>query len=159
MTKKAKTISKVVNVAKVAEGQLPSAIKESAQQIWSASVDAINRAQQGSNRVFEALVREGEALRENIHKKTRKATSVSDVTAKATDTWDKLEQVFESRVARALATLGVPTRGEIQALNKRIDELARLVRQQTGQKTSIATAPTTRKPAAKPRAAKTAPNK
>ena len=70
MTKKSNTISNVAKVAKVAEGQIPSAIKESAQQIWSASVDAISRAQQGSNRVFEALVREGEALRENIHKKT-----------------------------------------------------------------------------------------
>ncbi|MBK6636685.1 MAG: phasin family protein [Rhodocyclaceae bacterium] len=157
MTKKSNTISNVAKVAKVAEGQIPSAIKESAQQIWSASVDAISRAQQGSNRVFEALVREGEALRENIHKKTRKATSVSDVTARATDTWDRLEQVFESRVARALATLGVPNRGDLQALNKRIDDLTKLVRQQAGsesaRKTPLST-PAVPKPAAKSRAKK-----
>lgn len=157
MAKKSNTISGVAKVAKVAEGQIPSAIKESAQQIWSASVDAINRAQQGSNRVFETLVREGEALRENIHKKTRKATSVSDVTSRATDTWDRLEQVFETRVARALATLGVPTRSDIQALNKRIDELTKLVRQQSGAVSArkpAASAASTSKPAAKARASK-----
>ena len=123
MTKK--TISKVARAAKAAEGPIPAVIKESAQQIWSVSVDALNRAQQGSNRVFETLVREGEALRENIHQKTLKATGVSDVTARATDTWDKLEQVFESRVARALSRLGVPTRADLTELQKRIDELSK----------------------------------
>ena len=43
--------------------------------------------------------------------------------AKATGTWDKLEQVFENRVARALHSLGVPTRADVAALTKRVAEL------------------------------------
>lgn len=126
------TINKVVRKVKTktAEGPIPAVIKESAQQIWSASVDALSRAQQGGNRMFETLVREGEALRDNLHQKTMKATGVTEVTARATDTWDKLEQVFEARVARALARLGVPTRNDLAEMDKRIDALTKLVRQE-----------------------------
>lgn len=150
MTKKAKT------AAKTNEGPLPAAIKESAQQIWSAGVGAITRAHQQSNRVFDALVREGESLRENIHKKTRNAPSVTDVTSRATDTWDKLEQVFEKRVERALATLGVPTRSELADLNKRLDALTKLVRQQSGAATGAATKSSTTAAPRKSAARKTA---
>jgi poly(hydroxyalkanoate) granule-associated protein len=129
---------------KTTEVPIPAVIKESAQQIWSAGVDAINRAQQGGNRVFETLVREGEALRDNLHQKTLKATGVTDVTSRATDTLDKLEQVFEARVARALSRLGIPTRAEIAELTKRVDELSK----QLGKPAAPA-----RKPAASVRAA------
>ena len=37
--------------------------------------------------------------------------------------WDKLEKVFEDRVARALHSLNVPTRKDIDTLSKRVAEL------------------------------------
>ena len=42
-------------------------------------------------------------------------------------TWDKLEQVFEDRVARALSKLGVYTQNDVQKLAARVDELAEAV--------------------------------
>jgi hypothetical protein len=42
-------------------------------------------------------------------------------------TWDKLEQVFEDRVARALSKLGVYTHNDVQRLAARVDELAEAV--------------------------------
>ena len=42
-------------------------------------------------------------------------------------TWDKLEQVFEDRVARALSKLGVYTQNDVQRLAVRVDELAAAV--------------------------------
>jgi glutamyl/glutaminyl-tRNA synthetase len=39
-------------------------------------------------------------------------------------TWDKLEQVFEDRVAKALSKLGVYTQNDVQRLAARVDELA-----------------------------------
>ena len=39
-------------------------------------------------------------------------------------TWDKLEQVFEDRVERALSKLGVYTQNDVQRLSARVDELA-----------------------------------
>ena len=71
--------------------------------------------------VAEALVREGES----IQSKTRKiaGAKVNEMAAKATGTWDKLEEVFENRVSKALNSLGVPTKADIDALAKRVAQL------------------------------------
>ena len=42
-------------------------------------------------------------------------------------TWDKLEQVFEDRVARALSKLGVHTQNDVARLAERVDALAEAV--------------------------------
>ena len=97
-------------------------MRESAQQIWDAGLGAFAKAQEEGNKVFEALVSEGEALKA----KTRKNVAglrVAEMASKATGTWDKLEQVFEDRVARAIAKLGVPSRKEIDELTKRLNLL------------------------------------
>lgn len=113
IAKKLKTVGK--------DGQLSATIRESAQQIWLAGLGAFAKAQQEGNKVYDALIREGEA----IQQKTRKVTEdkVTEMAAKATGTWDKLEQVFENRVARSLHSLGVPTRDEVAALTRRVAEL------------------------------------
>jgi hypothetical protein len=38
---------------------------------------------------------------------------IAQVAGKAAGTWDRLEQVFEDRVARALGSLGVPSKQDI----------------------------------------------
>jgi poly(hydroxyalkanoate) granule-associated protein len=136
--------------------QLSATIRESAQQIWLAGLGAFAKAQQEGNKVYDALIREGEA----IQKKTRKVTEdkVTEMAAKATGTWDKLEQVFESRVARALNSLGVPTRDDVAALSKRVAELKAEVEKLNGsaaraarprKATAPKTAPRATKPVAK----------
>ena len=42
-------------------------------------------------------------------------------------TWDKLEQVFEKRVARALGSLGVYSASDVKRLTERVDELSEAV--------------------------------
>lgn len=111
------------------ENNLTGTIRDSAQQIWLAGLGAFVKAQQEGSKVFDALVKEGEA----VHAKTRKVAEekVVELTGKATGTWDKLEQVFEDRVARALASLGVPTTQDIQSLSKRVAELTEVVQKLT----------------------------
>jgi poly(hydroxyalkanoate) granule-associated protein len=111
------------------ENQLAATIRDSAQQIWLAGLGAFVKAQEEGSKVFEALVKEGEA----VQAKTRKAAEekVVELTGKATGTWDKLEQVFEDRVARALHSLGVPTKQDIQTLSKRVAELTEVVQKLT----------------------------
>ena len=112
-------VKKLKSVAK--DSQLSATIRDSAQQIWLAGLGAFAKAQEEGNKVFDALIREGEA----IQKKTRKVTEdkVTEMAAKATGTWDKLEQVFENRVARSLNSLGVPTKDDVDQLAKRVAEL------------------------------------
>ena len=104
------------------DNQIANKVRESAQQIWNAGLGAFAKAQQEGNKVFEALVSEGEVLQEKTRSKVA-GLRVAEMANKATGTWDKLEQVFEARVARALGSLGVPTRKEIDELSKRIDRL------------------------------------
>jgi hypothetical protein len=61
----------------------------------------------------------------------------NEVAAKATGQWNKLEDIFEDRVARALNKLGVPSAKDIETLINRIDSLS----QQVGGKAKVAARP------------------
>lgn len=123
------------------ERQLATTIRDSAQQIWLAGLGAFGKTQEEGAKVFEALVKEGKHLEARTRKlaesKVSEMTSqwskkTGQATARATATWDKLEQVFEDRVARALSRLGVPTNRDIQALAKRVETLTASVQKLTG---------------------------
>lgn len=116
-------------------------IMDSAQHIWLAGMGAFAKAQAEGGKLFEALVKEGSTLEQ----KTRKIATgtvgdvrgavesgVTQVRERTQETWDKLEQVFETRVSRALAKLGVPGRKELDELLRRVDELGQQVRKLTG---------------------------
>jgi poly(hydroxyalkanoate) granule-associated protein len=123
------------------EQQLASTIRESAQQIWLAGLGAFGKAQEEGAKVFEALVKEGKVLEGKTRRlaetkmsemSTQWGKTATDATAKAAATWDKLEQVFENRVARALNRLGVPTNRDIEQLSKRVATLTASVQKLSG---------------------------
>jgi poly(hydroxyalkanoate) granule-associated protein len=114
------------------DSQLAQGIKDSAQHIWAAGLGAFAKAQGEGGKVFEALVKEGL----NLQKKTQSAAEeklgamASKVTGmaggvgnKAGQHWDKLESIFEDRVARALNRLGVPSAKDVAELIASIDAL------------------------------------
>ncbi|HSV61366.1 MAG TPA: phasin family protein, partial [Variovorax sp.] len=130
---------------------------ESASQIWLAGLGAFAKAQEEGGKVFEALVKEGQSIQrknqaaaeEKISEATsRMATMATDISSRASGQWDKLENIFEERVSKALNKLGVPSAKDIEALIARIDELNRNVAKLSA-KQSSATADGAAKPAAK----------
>ncbi len=144
------------------DSQLASSVKESAQQIWLAGMGAFAKAQAEGGKVFEALVKEGSKLQkktqglaeDKIGEVTGKMSAMADtVSAKAGQNWDKLEAIFEQRTAKAMHKLGVPTAKDVDALVKRVDELAAAMAKM-GKTGKTTTSGTTRsaKPAAKPTA-------
>jgi poly(hydroxyalkanoate) granule-associated protein len=137
--------------------QLSGTIKDSASQIWLAGLGAFAKAQEEGGKVFDALVKEGmsiqrktqSAAEEKITEATaRMASMASGLSSKATGQWDKLEGIFEERVARALKKLGVPSASEIDALAARVEELNRNVARMNA-KGSKAAAPAAGRAAAK----------
>ena len=120
----------------VADNQFAATVKESAHQIWLAGLGAFAKAQEEGNKVFDALVKEGES----IQARTRKVADekIAEVAGRAAGTWDRLETVFEERVARALGTLGVPTKKDIERLSKRVAELTAAVGELTEGKSAPA---------------------
>src|SRR5271166_2505863 len=108
------------------ENQLAVKVRESANQIWLAGLGAFAKAQQEGVKMFETLVAEGERFQERT--KTAADERIAEMRSKATGTWDKLEQVFEERVARALHSLSVPSRKDIDVLSKRVAELTEIAK-------------------------------
>jgi len=111
---------------------LSDAVKESAQQIWLAGLGAFAKAQEGGGKVFESLMKEGQSIQRKTQAVAEEKISVAtskmahmagDIQSKAGQQWDKLENIFEDRVAKALNKLGVPSAKDIAALNARIDAL------------------------------------
>jgi poly(hydroxyalkanoate) granule-associated protein len=160
-------VKKLKTMAKNDDKQLANAVRTSAHQIWQAGLGAFAKAQEEGGRVFTKLVKEGTDLQKRTQKMaedkvsevTGTVTKVADgVSKQASGSWDKLEQVFEDRVARALGTIGVPTQKDIQTLTKRVEQLAKAVAELSGKK--VAAAPKApAKPAAKKAAAKPAAKK
>ena len=149
--------------------RLSKNLGESAQQVWLAGVGAFGRAQAEGSKLFETLVKEGlsveqltrkvaggkvEAVRDAVESKVGQARE------RASDTWDRLEKVFEERVQRALRRLEVPGREDLAALVDRVDllnaELRKLSGAPTPRKKATTKAAARKAAPAKPAARKTA---
>ena len=109
---------------------------DSSHKIWLAGLGAFSRAQREGAKVFESLVKQGEELQSRTKQAAAEtafaargvaAAKAKEMQEMAGGTWDKLEQVFEDRVARALSKLGVYTQNDVQRLAARVDELAAAV--------------------------------
>ena len=140
--------------------QFPGSVKDSAAQIWQAGLGAFAKAQAEGSKAFESLVKEGTSIQrktqaaaeEKISEATHRMSAMAgDISSKASGQWDKLENIFEDRVAKALNKLGVPSAKDVNALIARIDELNKSVQDLS------ANAPAASKPAARKATAKAAP--
>lgn len=153
---------KRAGAGRVFDSVMAGSVRESAQQIWLAGMGAFAKAQQEGSKVFDALVRDGVNLQrktqavaeEKIGEVTSRVTNMAgEVGSKAGQHWDKLETIFEQRVARSMSRLGVPTATDLDALREQIDALsAEVARLTKAGKSRAATA----KPAAAKSAAKSA---
>jgi poly(hydroxyalkanoate) granule-associated protein len=102
--------------------QWAAAVRQSATQIWLAGLGAFVAAQREGDKIFEALVKRGEEVRD----RTRKAASerIEEFATQTSERWDRLGQLLEDPLGRALHRLNLPTKKDIDGLNRRIDKLA-----------------------------------
>jgi poly(hydroxyalkanoate) granule-associated protein len=109
-------------------------------QVWLAGLGALARAQREGPKLFESLVEEGGAiehrqrtnvrhLAEGAWKELRETVDTRTAAArgKASEALDNLEEIFQTRVQKALQQLGMPTSQEIGALSRKVNELNRSV--------------------------------
>lgn len=137
-----KTLKKKVQ-AKPAATIFAAPVVDSAREIWLAGLGAFSVAQAESgkmieqgNKLFEKLVSEGVKLEKKTRNVAESAvgdirdeveSKVGAVRKQAVDNWDKLENIFENRVARVLGQLGVPTADEVNKLSARVQTLSNKV--------------------------------
>jgi poly(hydroxyalkanoate) granule-associated protein len=114
-------------------------VKAQAQEIWLAGLGAFSKAQQEGGKMFQTLVDDGVTMQRNAQKAaeakiaeaTEKMTSMAQqftqqasvLGQKATGQWDRLESIFEERVAKALTRMGVPQAEALAALEARVAAL------------------------------------
>ena len=162
-----KTLKKKVMKKKV-QAKPAAPVVDSAREIWLAGLGAFSFAQSESvkvieqgNKLFEKLVSEGVKLEKKTRNVAESAvggfkgdveSTVGAVRKQAVDNWDKLETIFESRVARVLGQLGVPTAEDVNKLSERVQTLAGKVTSMTQAKKPAKAA--AKKPAAKKATAK-----
>ena len=144
MAKFKKTAKKTARSTKASAAQaeqLSKTLSESAQQVWLAGVGAFSRAQTEGTKLFEALIKEGLKIEQNALRfaggqadavRGAVESKVGQARERATDTWDRLEKVFEDRVQRALTKLGVPGRDDLADLTRKVDTLTAELRKQGG---------------------------
>ena len=129
---------------------MPDLSALSSHQIWLAGLGAMAQAQAQGSKAIETLVNDGlsfqrksqEEARQRFEEATERFASMAQGLGQQTaGRIDKLEHVFEERVARALHRLGMPTLQDIADLQARVADL----------EAQLAKAG---KPAAKPAAAK-----
>ena len=160
MAKFKKTAAKKTTSAKAKPQpeQLQHTLSETAQQVWLAGVGAFSRAQTEGTRLFETLIKEGLKLEQNAVKfaggqadavRGKVENTVGQARDRATDTWDRLEKVFEDRVQRALTKLGVPGREDLAELTRKVDTLTAELRRQGGKPAAKKAAKAVKKPAAR----------
>jgi poly(hydroxyalkanoate) granule-associated protein len=118
------------------DSQLANSVKESAQQIWLAGMGAFAKAQAEGGKVFDALVKEGIGLQRKTQAVAeeklgevggRMSSMAAEVGSKAGTSWDRLENLFEERTAKALGRLGVPTAKEVADLRRQVEALTAAV--------------------------------
>ena len=118
-------------------------VRESAHKIWLAGLGALAVTEEEGSKLFKNLVQQGERYEAQGKQKLKEAKKGADdagARAKklAEDTadrarraaegaWEQLGGAFDEKLAKTLHRIGVPTRDEITALSRRIEELTRAV--------------------------------
>jgi len=150
-------------------------IAEQLEHAFMAGLGALSDAQKKGAKTFDSLVKEGEKFREKTTSKTESLIDdvqdairdmADDAQSKATglidqvrgkSQLDKLQSAFDTRVADAMDRLNVPSKNDIDAINKKLNKIIRLLNEEgkPAKKKVPARKRTTKKPAAKKKAAKT----
>ena len=111
--------------------------RETARDIWLASLGAMSITRKQGERVLGTLINEGQSLNQRTVKLVD--GTVSDVRSKLNGAIGKVQQtaaanlaqveeVVGTQVGRVLSRLGIPSKGDIQELSRRVSELNRQVK-------------------------------
>lgn len=111
-----------------------------AQHIWLAGLGAMAKAQEQGTKAIEALINDGLAFQrksqvqaqQRLHEATEHLSHMATGLGQQTSgRVDRLEHLFEDRVAKALHRLGIPSLQDMEALNERLTRLEAWVQSQS----------------------------
>lgn len=139
----AKDTSKTSDAGKNAEG-----ITDQFEHVFLAGLGAMSNAQKAGAKTFDSLVKQGEEFRNRASERTDSLIEevqdairgmTSDAESKTTgllnkvrdaSKLDNLYSVFDARVADAMDRLNVPSKNDIDAINKKLNKIMKLLDEQ-----------------------------
>ncbi len=94
-------------------------------QIWLAGLGAFARAEEEGSKLFDTLVEVGRDLEGKTRdiSENRVEEIKERVKSRTGETMGKMEKAFDDRLNKALSKLGIPNKREVEALQKRVQEL------------------------------------
>jgi poly(hydroxyalkanoate) granule-associated protein len=128
------------NTTKAPPGDDTPESNHPAQHIWLAGLGAMAKAQEQGTKAIEALVNDGLAFQrksqaqaqQRLHEATEHLSHMATgLGQQTTGRVDRLEHLFEDRVAKALHRLGIPSLQDMAALNERLTRLEAWVQSQS----------------------------
>ena len=152
-----------------------SEIAEQLESAFVAGLGALSDARKQGAKRFESLVKEGEKFRKKTTDRTESLIDdvqetiremADDAQSKASglldevrdrSRLDKLQSAFDTRVADAMDRMNVPSKNDVDAINKKLNKIIRLLEGQRkpAAKKKTASKRTTKKTAARKKTAKT----
>ena len=152
-------------------------ITEQLEHAFLAGLGAFSNAQKAGEKTFDKLVKQGEDFRKKTSKKTESLIddvqdAIRDMTGDAQSRAEglldqvrdksnisKLPSVFDARVADAMERLKVPTKKDVDAINRKLSKILKLLEEKPAKASVPAVKKTTKKVAKKTAAKKTAAKK
>lgn len=102
-----------------------------AQNVWLAGLGALASAQAEGSKAFETLVKQGLEMQSRAQQLA--SARIEAMTDQGAGTpWNRLGGIFEERVARALASMGMPSAQNIAELTARVEALEQALAQLSG---------------------------
>jgi poly(hydroxyalkanoate) granule-associated protein len=111
-------------IAKKKSKELQQDIMESAHKVWLAGLGAVAVAEQEGGKFFANLVDQGQKMEKRSKKKVEQAKgTVAGVKTVAESYWETFGRTIDDRMTAVIHRIGVPTKDEIEALTKKVQDL------------------------------------
>lgn len=141
-------------VDRISNEQVFTKARESARRLWLCGLGAYSLATKSTVRTFEALVREGQAIKPKARRQIEEKSA--EMMNAANATIERGEQLVKERFLRPLDFVLLATRRDIEQLSLRVIQLSSEVHSLASGKSRPMVKPLS-KPAAKPAATKASP--
>lgn len=111
-------------MAKKQAKEIKDDVMGSAHKVWLAGLGALAMAEEEGGKLFKNLIKKGEDMEKRGKKRVEKAKgTVSGVKTVAESYWETFENAVDDKVTAVIHRLGVPTKDEIEALARKVEEL------------------------------------
>ena len=104
--------------------ELQNDIMESAHKVWLAGLGAVAMADEEGGKLFSNLLETGQKLESKSKQQVEKAKgTVSGMKTVAESYWETFGRTVDDQMTAVIHRIGVPTKDEIEALTKKVEDL------------------------------------